>query len=730
MRCDAYVNEGSAPCIDGPLSLNMFDCTPRPWWKQDCPNKEYMHKHLSRHLRRAGLLRELGSTILDLRWISAQGRAGGILGLKNDLCVLESATTEEVVKAPIMRIAEVAISNSGSLHMGLRVLSHIFLAHLFRLGKTNEWIYRFLERLKDATPKPYLDAMVTFYEPRGDDLKFDIDYMPPSENGDAYLTTDFSTCDRYLAAGANRDVVVFSLDTQNRLKWCKGHEKDVSVVKFSSDASMIISGSLDNNVIVWDWQSSESPALTLRGHKGAVTSLSLSSDDCSIFSGSRDGTVKIWNICTGELCHEFEFADAVESVSASPISEIVAVGMRTGHLRCMNSASGDCLFEQNMLDVGLLSAVQFATDGKFLVCGSAKGKVASWRAVDWRKAASVYMPGSVANIAFHPDGTNVIVATSEGEIRNWNVAEEKLASYNIALARPVNGLSFRNCGKDVIVGTKLGYARAWSGSQSNPNLDFEDFRKNVLHDFTLSSDGTRVATSTHDSIIRIWNSDTGSEFSAYPAPEDGSRRLVLNGDGNKIASVSPNGIVQVWNADMPPGDGDISFTVDDKNVSCLSFSPDNIRLLVSLNDEVLVWNLDSRQELRRLPSFGCSESSFSADGRFIIVGNSMRTIIRDAMSSETVFDSSSISSQMMSFSEAENVTTTCGPSAHRMWPISIRNPAADLNSAHGVSSATELTAGNIFNFATYHFRAVDMLFCRDKFILNHYGVLGIYKLQK
>lgn len=80
---------------DGPLSFKMLEYSPRPWWSDDAPNMECTRKHLSRRLRSAGLDLELGATMVDLRWIDAHAHAGGILGLKNDLDILESVVDEE-----------------------------------------------------------------------------------------------------------------------------------------------------------------------------------------------------------------------------------------------------------------------------------------------------------------------------------------------------------------------------------------------------------------------------------------------------------------------------------------------------------------------------------------------------------------------------------------------------------------------------------------------------------
>lgn len=162
-----------------------------------------------------------------------------------------------------------------------------------------------------VTPKPFLAGLVSFYRPPGDDLKFQIQLKSPGKNNFAYFSTDFSDCEEYIVAGSGHDVVIVSLETRDRLKWLKGHDENVSVVKFSSDASKVLSGSFDNSVIVWDWKETDTPSTVLKGHRGTITAISFGSDDSKIFSGSRDGTVKVWDFTTCRLCQEFVYGTEV-----------------------------------------------------------------------------------------------------------------------------------------------------------------------------------------------------------------------------------------------------------------------------------------------------------------------------------------------------------------------------------------------------------------------------------
>lgn len=65
---------------DETFGFNMLNFKPRRSWDVDNDNTRYMWKHLSRNLLCAGLILELGATLLDIRRLHTQA----VLGLRTD----------------------------------------------------------------------------------------------------------------------------------------------------------------------------------------------------------------------------------------------------------------------------------------------------------------------------------------------------------------------------------------------------------------------------------------------------------------------------------------------------------------------------------------------------------------------------------------------------------------------------------------------------------------------
>jgi len=73
------------------------------------------------------------------------------------------------------------------------------------------------------------------------------------------------------------------------------HGRDVWVVEFNPDGSILASGGRDNNLRVWDVASGQQIA-NLTGHAGWVLGVDFNADGSQIVSGSGDGSVRLWQV--------------------------------------------------------------------------------------------------------------------------------------------------------------------------------------------------------------------------------------------------------------------------------------------------------------------------------------------------------------------------------------------------------------------------------------------------
>jgi len=125
----------------------------------------------------------------------------------------------------------------------------------------------------------------------------------------------------------NGDILILDAITGSQTAVLPGHTGGVTSVTFSSDGTLLVSGSRDNTVKLWDVQTG-GVIKTFHDHIGEVWSVSISADHTTIASGG--GAVCLWDIETGE-CHQIiEQQHQVQCVRFSPTNP-----------QCLISVSGE-----------------------------------------------------------------------------------------------------------------------------------------------------------------------------------------------------------------------------------------------------------------------------------------------------------------------------------------------------------------------------------------------------
>lgn len=202
-----------------------------------------------------------------------------------------------------------------------------------------------------------------------------------------------------------------------------------------------------------------------------------------------------------------------------------------------------------------ITALVFREDGRILGCACTEGRILLLNTKDWSMVASVYIFGTASHISFHPDGNDVLLGCSLGEIRNWNLVDEELSAFNIAVARVVVELSFRKNGIDIVVGTADALTRVWSCPLSNTSLNVSDDRTHTLYDFHLSANGTRAVSQSVKDVFCEWNMETGTLNTSYSAC-DKCQYFAISMDRKTIALTNMIGTIRLWNAELGPGELD------------------------------------------------------------------------------------------------------------------------------------------------------------------------------
>jgi len=104
---------------------------------------------------------------------------------------------------------------------------------------------------------------------------------------------------RIVVSGSrDKTIKIWDMLTGKELRTLTGHSDVVDSVALSTDGQTLVSGSDDKTIKVWNIRTGKESG-TLTGHSSEIWSLALTTDGQTLISGSRDKTIKIWDVQTG-----------------------------------------------------------------------------------------------------------------------------------------------------------------------------------------------------------------------------------------------------------------------------------------------------------------------------------------------------------------------------------------------------------------------------------------------
>jgi WD40 repeat protein len=144
--------------------------------------------------------------------------------------------------------------------------------------------------------------------------------------------------------GGRRLIVSGSRDKTLRvwdLETCKAVGEPLRGHKLSVDAlavtehrgrRLIVSGSSDKTLRVWDLETGKAVGEPLQGHESYVSAVAVTEHRgrSLVVSGSRDRTVRVWDLGSGRPVLKIEFDSAIRSLTA--LGACVCVGCISGLL--------------------------------------------------------------------------------------------------------------------------------------------------------------------------------------------------------------------------------------------------------------------------------------------------------------------------------------------------------------------------------------------------------------
>ncbi|KAG2065994.1 WD40 repeat-like protein [Suillus decipiens] len=197
---------------------------------------------------------------------------------------------------------------------------------------------------------------------------------------------------------------------------------ELGSLAMSPDESMVLSGSADGRLRLWNIKKDSMIGDSWKGHKDFVWSLDWSPDAKEIISGSHDGTTRRWNLDTGrQIAPPTETGHRrVYAVKYSPQGDNFASGGEDKMI-CIWSKDGE-LLKKIMDHKDTVTSLYWSKDGAHIFSGSYDATIRKWRSIDGKEL--VVFQGhtdAVFSLCLSPDESYLVSASSDCSVRIWHL---------------------------------------------------------------------------------------------------------------------------------------------------------------------------------------------------------------------------------------------------------------------------------------------------------------------
>ncbi|KIK38934.1 hypothetical protein CY34DRAFT_808870 [Suillus luteus UH-Slu-Lm8-n1] len=328
----------------------------------------------------------------------------------------------------------------------------------------------------------------------------------------------FGTSCNILSASGDGSIRQWTRDGERVGRPWKSDGGSVSSVSISQDESMVVCGSADGRLRLWDIKKGSVVGDPWEGHGDAVGCLDWSPNAREVASGSDDGTIRRWNPDTGrQIAPPIEAGHGrVYALKYSPQGDKFASGGEDKVI-CVWSKDGELLMEIEGHDDGV-SSLCWSTDGARIFSASYDNTIRKWRSIDGMEL--VVFCGhlnAIVSLCLSPDESHLVSASMDYSVRIWDLKTNQQVGDPLLHNDEAWAVVTSPDGKSIISGTLDGKICVWSleAALKHSVDDHSADESDAKPDAKLKGRPVR----SRDAGKGFWDADSDTEprFSASPA---------------------------------------------------------------------------------------------------------------------------------------------------------------------------------------------------------------------
>jgi WD40 repeat protein len=348
----------------------------------------------------------------------------------------------------------------------------------------------------------------------------------------------------------------------------------VTAVTFIGSTRKLAAGNNLGEIILWDLPEKPGdeapiPVRKLTGHTNVVSKLLSTTDGRWLISSSYDHTIRIWDM-TASASGSAELV-----LNARTIAD--AEARKANGAKVPKALPAKVELQTSAHVIGLtewVTSIVLSKDGQQLASGDDSRQVVIWNLADRRELKRIKVKGWVQALGMTPDFKRAIISERiplvfdsgrHAGLRIWDVEKASILKELGAEYKEMylGSVAYSADGKMIAAG-RGGEASGLSGvvflldSEGKKLKEFKPGHLDGLTDLAFHPDGKHILSSGRDTMVRIWNTESGKQVAELGKSRGGQSKdwicaISISASGDTIAGADMAGAVQIWSFANAPG---------------------------------------------------------------------------------------------------------------------------------------------------------------------------------
>ncbi|KAK1139236.1 hypothetical protein N8T08_001166 [Aspergillus melleus] len=363
-------------------------------------------------------------------------------------------------------------------------------------------------------------------------------------------------------------------------------------------------------------------------HRNSVDCIAFSSDSQLVISGSYDRTVKVWDTSTGALQKSLNHGEPVYAIALSPNDRLLASGSKD-RVRLWDTETWATIQTLDHQGHSEPLDLVFSPNGQHLFARAKDSKVTIWKkcATEWSQTWAHTPCHPLSEASFNSNSESITLSFANRNTVIWNMKENSFQTSTVPL-----GLEASD-NPSIFSPDRLLFASLEDSTtvkiRNTATWDVEcRINSSHIRSMSISPDNNTVALAIKDSAVELWGIKSTLLQQTFK-----TRSLMLN-----TVRFSPNsqflacglfGKIGLWDAtsqaktDEPPeGHSD--------SVWVVKISPDGSQVATAGVDEVVkLWDLRTGSPKRKLLGLShmVTKAAFSSNSKLLVAAAYMNVEI-------------------------------------------------------------------------------------------------------